>query len=236
MSTVRTTPGNPNGTPRWLLPAGLALLIAIIIGVAFFASHPHLFSAAATDTPTATPTPRTKVVTNTPTPHTKVIVAATATPSKGTHATPTSAPKPGPTSTPRPGPTATQGRRPTPTPRPTPTATPPGGVKVGAVPHPRSQLLAIQQGANRKQSQYTLNLDPYRVVRASLPSYGFTTVTIVSPPPAPQPTPTPFSGPNGYPTINITVQYAAHHFIVQLQQPVQTGPKGIWVVTNIKVA
>jgi hypothetical protein len=109
-------------------------------------------------------------------------------------------------------------------------------VKVGTIVHPRSQLLTIQQGANRKQSQYTLNLDPYRVVRASLPSYGFSTVNIVSPPPPPQPTPTPFSGPNGYPTVDITVQYAGHHFIVQLQQPVQQGAAGIWVVTSIKQA
>lgn len=226
MGTVRNVDENPSGMPRWLLPVVLLLLIVVILAIAFFATHRNLFSASATNTPTPTATPQTltKVVTNTPTPGSNA--PPTATPGSSTKPGPTGTPKPGPTGTPKPGPTAT--------PHPSPTA--PGGVKVGAISHPRAQLLAIQQGANRKQSQYTLNLDPYRVVRASLPSYGFSTVTIVSPPPPPQPTPTPFSGPNGYPTVDLTVQYAGHHFTVQLQQPVQQGAAGIWVVTSIKLA
>jgi hypothetical protein len=232
MSTVRTVNTNPNGTPRWLLPIALALLILIIIAAAFFATHPHIFSAAATSTPTVTATPRsvTKVVTNTPTAGPKVV---TATPSSA--GPPTSTPKAGASANGGSGGTPTPAPQPSATPQPSPTPTPDYGVKLGAIPHPQSQLLTIQQGANRNESQYTLNLDPYRVVRSSLPSYGFKTVTIVSPPPAPHPTPTPFTGPNNQPTVQITVQYQGHTFIVTLQQPVQHGPKGIWVVTTIKV-
>jgi hypothetical protein len=211
---------NPNSTPRWLLPVALALLIAIIVAAGFFATHRTIFSATATDTPTTTPTP--KVV--------------TATPSSKSGNTPTPTPNAGNTGGSGNGPTPT----PSATPSPSPTPTPDYGVTLGQIPHTRAQLNTIQQGANRGESQYTLTLDPFRVVRASLPSYGFKTVNIVSPQPetnsTPNPTPTPYTGPNNLPTVKITVQYEGHRFIVTLQQPVQQGPKGIWAVISIQVA
>jgi hypothetical protein len=238
MSTERVVQRDPNSTPRWLLPVALALLIAIIVAAGFFATHRHIFAAAATNTPTATATPKVikKVVTATP----KAGAGATAT--SGSNSTPTPNPNPNGGTGGSGAATATPAASPTPsaTPAPSPTPTPDYGVKLGAIAQPRSQLLTIQQGANRNESQYTLTLDPLRVVRASLPSYGFKTVTIVSPAPAtnatPNPTPTAFSGPSGLPTVQVTVQYAGHKFVVTLQQPVQQGPKGIWAVVSIKVA
>jgi hypothetical protein len=209
---------NPNSTPRWLLPVALALLIAIIVAAGFFATHRTIFSATATDTPTTTPTP--KVV--------------TATPSSKSGNTPTPTPNAGNSGGSGNGPTATPSATPSPSP------TPDYGVTLGQIPHTKAQLNTIQQGANRGESQYTLTLDPFRVVRASLPSYGFKTVNIVSPQPetnsTPNPTPTPYTGPNNLPTVKITVQYEGHRFIVTLQQPVQQGPKGIWAVISIQVA
>ena len=52
----------------------------------------------------------------------------------------------------------------------------------------------------------------------------------------PQPTPTPFTGGNGFPTVDLTEQYQGKRYTVELAQPVQTGPKGIWVITSIKAA
>lgn len=222
MSTTVPVNDNPGGMPRWLLPLALALLVALIVAAGYFATHRNLVSARATATPTATPTAKVRqvVVTSTPTPVGRATAARAA---GGGAATPTPTAIAGATSAPSA----------TPTPAPSPTPTAPGGVHLGAVPHPRPQLLQIQQGANRNESRYTLNLDPFRVVRASLPSYGFKTVTIQAP--TPQPTPTSFSGSNGLPTVEITVQYVGHTFVVVLQQPVQQGPKGIWVVTAIRL-
>jgi cytoskeletal protein RodZ len=222
---------DPNSTPRWLLPVALALLVAIIIAAGFFATHRHILSAASTDTPTPTPKVIKKVV--------------TATPSSRSGHTPTPTPNAGQTSTPNPNPGNSGGSgngstpTPSPIPRPSPTPTPDYGVKLGQIPHTKTQLDTIQQGANRNESQYTLTLDPFREVRASLPTYGFKTVTIVSPQPetnsTPNPTPTPYTGPNNLPTVKITVAYQGHRFIVTLQQPVQQGPKGIWAVISIQV-
>jgi hypothetical protein len=210
VSTVRTIEEDPNRTPRWLLPALLVLLILIILGAAYFATHRNMFGSSATSTPTVSPTP--VVVTGTPPP-------VTATPKTG----PTGTPRAGPTGTPQAGPTATP-------------KTVPAGLKLGVVQHPRAELLGIQQGANQNNPTYTPYLDPFAVAKANLPAYGFPTVNIVAPPAAPQPTPTPFTGANGYPTVDLTEQYQGKQYIVELAQPVQTGPKGIWVIESIKAA
>jgi hypothetical protein len=210
MSTVRTIDEDPNRTPRWLLPALLVLLILIILGVAYFATHRNVFGSSATSTPTASPTP--VVVTSTPPP-------ATATSQAG----PTGTPPPGPTGTPKAGPTSTP-------------KTVPAGLKLGVVQHPRAELLRIQQGANQNNPTYTPYLDPFAVANANLSAYGFPTVNIVAPPAPPQPTPTTFTGANGYPTVDLTEQYQGKQYIVELAQPVQTGPKGIWVIESIKAA
>ena len=115
MSTTRVVreepPGDGDGgwNRRWLIPAILALLILVVLAIAFFATHPHVFGRNGTATPTATPV----VITATPLPK-------TATPKPG----PTGTPRPGPTGTARPGPTATPKPTLTPTPAPTPTPTP----------------------------------------------------------------------------------------------------------------
>jgi hypothetical protein len=210
MSTVTTIEEDPNRTPRWLLPVLLILLILIILGAAYFATHRNVFGSSATSTPTSSPTP--VVVTSTPGP-------ATSTPK----AAPSETPKPGPTGTPKPGPTATP-------------KSVPAGLKLGVVQHPRAEVLKIQQGANQNNPTYTPYLDPFAVAKSNLGAYGFPTVNIVAPPAPPQSTPTPFTGGNGYPTVDLTEQYQGKQYIVELSQPVQTGPKGIWVITGIKAA
>jgi hypothetical protein len=155
---------------------------------------------------TSTPTP-TVTPTVTPTP------PATGTPAPG----PTGTPRPGPTGTPQPGPTAT-----------------PGGIKTGAITHPAAQILDIQRKANQKNPAYLFYLDPFQVVQNNLPAYGFGTgFKAVSPPP--QPTPTPYTNPQGKPEEQITVQYQSKRYLIILDQPVQKGPSGIWVITTIKL-
>lgn len=213
-NTVEQTSGN-----RWWLPALLVLLILLILGGAFFATHRNMFAGKAT----ATPTPLQ--VTATPPP-------VTATP----HAGPTGTPKPGPTGTPRPGPTSKPAPTATarPTPKPSPTAL--NGVHTGTFTHTQAEVNTIQQGANRGESAYTFYTDPFRVVSANLPHYGFNgTFTVVAPPTPPAATPTPSTNAQGQPSVTITVSYKGAKYAIVLVQPVQHGPKGIWVIQQIKV-
>jgi hypothetical protein len=201
---------------RWLLPAGLVILILLILAGAYWATHPHLFAAKATPTPTATSRP------------------ATATPRPG----PTGTPRPGPTGTPRPGatsaPTAAPTHAATATPRPSPTAL--NGVHAGTFTHTQAEVNTIQQGANRGESAYTFYTDPFRVVSANLPHYNFNgSFSVVAPPTPPAATPTPSTNAQGQPTVTITVTYRGAKYAIVLIQPVQHGPKGIWVISQIRV-
>jgi hypothetical protein len=94
----------------------------------------------------------------------------------------------------------------------------------------------IQQGANRGETAYTFYTDPFKVVHGVLPHYGFTgPFTIVAPPTPPALTPTPATNAQGQPTVTITVSYEGARYAIVLIQPVQHGPKGIWVIQQIKV-
>lgn len=213
-----TVTNNPNPGSRWWLPVLLVVLILVVLAIAFFATHPHVFGKGATATPTATTAP-----TNTPTP------------------------KPGPTGTPRPGPTGTPAAGPTATPFPKATNTPAAsasgtpssvhttaqGVKVGTFGHPIGALDTVQRGANRKESQYTYYLNPIQVVKNNLSSYGFKQpFSIVSP--GPTTTPTPVTNSQGLPQVQISVKYLGKIYTIYLDQPVQKGPSGIWAIITIR--
>lgn len=221
-----TVVNNPNPGSRWWLPVLLALIILAVLAIAFFATHPHVFGSGATATPTAT---ATATATTRPT------VAATPKPG------PTGTPKPGPTGTPKPGPTATPLPHPTSTPAasasgtPATTHTSAQGVKTGTFGHPLADIDAIQRGANRKQSQYTYYLDPFQVVKNNLSSYGFTQpFTITTPGQPPAATPTPVTNSQGLPQVAISVKYLGKVYTIYLDQPVQKGPSGIWVIITIR--
>jgi hypothetical protein len=155
--------------------------------------------------PSATATPAKKK----PTPTARVIViTATAKPAT---ATPTAPPA---TGTPR------------------PSATPTRTVRTGTITHTQAELQRIQQGANNGDPNYTFYLDTFQVVQKTLPKYGFNTVNIISP--TPVPTPTPYTGSSGLPEVQLTVQYQGKQYLIVLDQPVQQGPKGIWVIVQIK--
>jgi hypothetical protein len=204
-ATTPDEPARPTGSnQRWWLPVILAILVIAIIAIAYFATHPHVFGASATATPTATATTG-----------------------------PTATPKPGPTGTPKAGPTATAKPGPTGTPKPAPTAS----VVTGAITHNQAQLLAIQQGSNQKKPQYTYYTNPFAVVQHNLSTYHFIgPFQIVSPAQPPAPTPTPYTGPAGKPEVKVAVKYRGTTYIVALDQPVQKGPTGIWVIVSIKPA
>lgn len=213
-----TVVNNPNPGSRWWLPVLLVLIIIAVLAIAFFATHPHVFGKSATATPTATAT-------------------ATSMPKPA----PTGTPKPGPTGTPAPGPTATPLPHPTNTPSasasgtPSTTHTTAQGVKTGTFGHPLTDLDTIQRGANRKQSQYTYYLDPFQVVKNNLTSYGFKQpFTIVSPAQPPAATPTPATNSQGLPQVHISVKYLGKIYTIYLDQPVQKGPSGIWVIITIR--
>ncbi len=215
-NTVQHSTGN-----RWWLPIGLVILILLILGGAFWATHPNLFASK------ATPTPTPRRMTATP-------LSATATPKPG----PTGTPRPGPTGTPRPGASATPKPAPTattpPTPKPSPTAL--NGVHTGTFTHTQAEVNTIQQGSNRGESAYTFYTDPFRVVTANLPHYNFNgSFSVVAPPTPPAATPTAVSNAQGQPSVTITVSYKGARYAVILVQPVQHGPKGIWVIQQIKV-
>jgi hypothetical protein len=97
----------------------------------------------------------------------------------------------------------------------------------------------IQQGANRQETAYTFYTDPFRVVQGTLRHYNFVgPFTITNPPPPTPPAPTPTAGTNaqGQPTVVLTVTYKGAKYAITLFQPVQHGPKGIWVIQQIRVA
>jgi hypothetical protein len=202
--STTTVRQNPSPGGRWWLVALLVLVIVAILAIAFFVTHPHLLASSPTATPTATATP-----------------------------------KPGPTGTPAPGPTGTpapNGATPTPTPvSGTPTTPTAGGVKTGEITHPQAQIQAIQQGANRGQPQYTFYLNPVKVVQHNLPAYGFSPpITLVSPSSATAPTPTPTTNSQGLPQVFVVVKYQSKNYTIYLDQPVQKGPKGVWVIITIR--
>jgi hypothetical protein len=223
VSTTTVTESNPNPWKRWGLPLVLLLIILVIIGGAYYASHPHMFGTSATKTPTSTPTPQ-----------------FTATPP----ASPTATPTLGPTATPRPGPTGTSAAGPTGTPVPAKvTATPTtqstspaaGGVQTGPISYPQSKVNHVQQAANRGDSSFTYYLDPTQVVMNDLPMFGFKGgFTVVSPQPAPQPTATPYTNTAGKMETQFNVKYQGKTYLIILDQPVQQGAKGIWLITTIK--
>lgn len=220
----------PNPWTRWWLPLLLGLLIVAIVFGAYFASHPHMFGGGATSTPTATATPRP---TATPKPTAKALPTATSAGAAAPTATSKPAATPKPTATPHPvtKPTATAAPRSTPTPAATSTPT---GVQTGQFSMSSTQERSIQQGANQGNSADTPYLDPFKALQKQIAAYGFTgTVKVVQPAPEPSPTPTSYAGANNYPSIKFTLQYQGKQYTVVLNQPVQQGPKGIWILYRI---
>src|SRR5579884_3104176 len=147
---------------------------------------------------------------------------ATATPHVVTATAPpvTATPRPGPTGTPKPGPTAT---------------TVASTVKTGNIAHPHSSLVALQGQVNSGDPAVQYYLNPVEVVQHNLPQYGFKAgrYTIQSPPVTP--TPTPYTGQfNSRPLVKVVVAYVGQKFDVFVTQPIQRGPKGIWVVITIR--
>lgn len=203
---TRVTQSGGTGGGRWWLPVLLALLILIIIGIAYAATHPHLFSSSPTATPTATATP---MPAPTATPATTVVVV-TATPG-------------GPTPTPG-GPTAT----------PAPTGSAAGPLKTGVITHTTAEIDTIQRGANQNNATYTYYLDPFQVVQHNLSQYGFSGFTIAAPATPPAATPTPYTSQQNTPQVRIIVQDQGKQYGIFLDQPVQKGPKGIWVIIAIR--
>lgn len=240
-------PGGNNR--RWVLPAVLAAILVAVLAGAYFAKHPHMFGGSPTSTPTVRPTAKPQA-TSTP----KVVAAATATPRPVATSTPRPAPTPTPTAKPAPVAGGKPTARPT-APRPTavrPTAVPPTAVrpttppspqpsptstvKIGAVQHPQSTLNAIQQGANRNDPTDVLYLDPAQVVSHNLGNYGFGSgFTVISPPPGASATATPYANTQGVPEVKFVVQFQGKRYTILLDQLVQHGPKGIWVIISIQI-
>jgi hypothetical protein len=142
------------------------------------------------------------------------------------------------TATLTPRPTATAPPSPTPTvpPTDTPLPTPSPTVRTGGISYTLSAIDAMQQGANRGDPSYIYRRDLYRVVRHDLPAYfGFShgPMTIVSPPPPPHPTPTAETNPQGLPEDAIDFYYQGRKYVAVLEQPVQKGPRGIWIIFTI---
>lgn len=99
---------------------------------------------------------------------------------------------------------------------------------------PSARLRAIQQGANQGNPADTPYLDPFKALQRQVAAYGFLgTVTVVQPPPPPSPTPTVYAGAAGAPSIRFTVEYQGKRYSIVLNQPVQRGPKGIWILFRI---
>lgn len=171
-------------------------------------SHPK-----ATETPRPKPSPTHRAA------HHHAATRATATPHPAHHKArrrvvhPAVTPKPTATSTPRPHPT----RTPTATPRAKPTATsrPASHLYVGSVHHTAAQAKALQSGADAGNPADTLYLNPVRVVRQKLPSYGFTGKFQIEP------------------QIKFVVQYRSQRYDVFLAQPLGTGPAAVWRITKI---
>ncbi len=203
----------------WVLPL---ILVVLVLGIiAAFVLGPKLKSATSS---TATPTPAATVAA---TPQ-KVVVTATpggptATPGGPTATAVSGAPNPA---------TATPGNGgSTPLPGATPQNTVPG-IRTGEITLSTTKVDNIQRAANRNDSNYTYYLDPTQVVQKNLAQYGFTqSFTIVSP--AASPTPTPQTGVDGRPLVKFIVSYQGKEYTIQVVQPVQRGPKGIWFIATI---
>jgi len=203
----------------WVLPL---ILVVLVLGIiAAFVLGPKLKSATSS---TATPTPAATVAA---TPQ-KVVVTATpggptATPGGPTATAVSGAPNPA---------TATPGNGgSTPLPGATPQNTVPG-IRTGEITLSTTKVDTIQRAANRNDSNYTYYLDPTQVVQKNLAQYGFTqSFTIVSP--AASPTPTPQTGVDGRPLVKFIVSYQGKEYTIQVVQPVQRGPKGIWFIATI---
>ncbi|MGH2442271.1 MAG: hypothetical protein ACRDFX_03785, partial [Chloroflexota bacterium] len=133
-------------------------------------------------------------------------------------------PRAGPTSTPKTGPTGT--------PVPAPTST--DGVRTGQISHTQALINMTQQKANQLNHAFTYYVNPGQVVQHNLPGYGFTSgqFTIKSPPVSP--TPTAYPNKLQLPQIEFIVAYRSVNYGVFLDQPVQQGPKGIWVIITIR--
>jgi len=197
--------------PKWWLPVLLVLLIAAIIAGAYIATH-HGSSTKSTPTPTVSPTPPATAT-----------LPPTATPAKK-----------GPTATPRVVVVTATPKPATPTPAttPTPAATATPTLVTGNISIDQAADRKIQQGANQGNATDTLYLDPFQVVKQTLPKYGFKTVNIIAP--TPVPSPTPYTGNSGLPEEQLTVQYQGKTYLIVLDQPVQQGPSGIWAIVRIK--
>lgn len=202
-----TVTQNPSPGGRWWLPVLLALVILAILAVAFLVTHPHVFGKSATATPTAT---ATSSPTPSPTATPKTIVVT---------ATPGPSPTPG-------GPTATPSGA---------TATPGGSaLKTGIITHPTADIDNIQRQVNRKNAAVMYYLDPFQVVQHNLSAYGFSSFTIVQPATPPAATPTPYTNAQHLPQVRIIVQYQGQRYGIFLDQPVQQGAGGIWVIIAIR--
>ena len=210
----------------WVLPL---ILVVLVLGIiAAFVLGPKLKSATSS---TATPTPTATVAATAQ----KIVVTATPGGPTATPAGPTATPG-GPTATaasgaPNPA-TATPGNGgSTPLPGATPQNTVPG-IRTGEVTLSTTKVDTIQRAANRNDPSYTYYLDPTQVVQKNLAQYGFTqSFTIVSP--AASPTPTPQTGVDGRPLVKFIVSYQGKEYTIQVVQPVQRGPKGIWFIATI---
>ncbi len=212
----------------WVLPLILGVLVLGII--AAFVLGPKLKSATsstATPTPTATvaATAQKIVVTATPGGPTATPAGPTATPGGLTATAASGAPNPA---------TATPGNGGS-TPLPGATAqNTVAGIRTGEITLSTTKVDNIQRAANRNDPNYTYYLDPTQVVQKNLAQYGFTqSFTIVSP--AASPTPTPQTGVDGRPLVKFIVSYQGKEYTIQVVQPVQRGPKGIWFIATILI-
>jgi hypothetical protein len=115
----------------------------------------------------------------------------------------------------------------------TPASGPTVSVQTGSVSYPQDKVHQVQHAANRGDPKFTYYLDPHQVVMRDLPLYGFKgRFSILSPPP-PQPTATPYTNAAGQPEVQLTVKYRGQKYLIILDQLVQKGPKGIWLITSV---
>jgi hypothetical protein len=212
----KTTVVSKNRGPgsKWWIPVLLALVVVAILAIAYLKSHPHPFGSSATSTPRPTAT-----------------LSATATSKPG----PTGTPAPGPTGTPATSSTSSASPGPSGTQQPGAASSPsPSGLVTGHISHTQTQIRLIQQRANQGNPAYLFYLDPVQVVQHNLSAYGYQTgqVSVLSP--AASPTATPYTSQQGLPQVRVTVRYQGKAYAVYLTQPVQQGPKGIWVIITIR--
>ncbi|MGH2447526.1 MAG: hypothetical protein ACRDFS_02845 [Chloroflexota bacterium] len=211
MSDQTVVQRNPG--PKWWLVGLLILIILIIIAAVLFATHPHVFGSSATSTPT--PTARA-----TPRPAPTATGAPSATPTAVP--TNTAVPTGTPPATATPGSTATAGSGSA------------SGVQTGKVTHPSNEVKSVQQAANRGTKSDAYYLNPVTVVQKNLVKFGFPAgqYTIVQPTHV-SPAPTPYTNSTGLPQARIIARYQGKTYGVFLDQPVQQGAKGVWIIIAI---